>query len=181
MSKKNYLPIVTLAILLPLCACQNAREQFDFSKKAPDEFAVVKRAPLALPSNFKVLPPPQPGAPRPQEETATDMARSAILGEEYTQEDKMASDSAPSQGENILLQKTGAGNVSPAIRAKVDEETKNLSKDKSDGIVALKKLVGKNTESTEELVDPVAETMRLKKNAAEGKPITEGETPVIKK
>ena len=43
----------------------------------PDEFAVESRAPLVVPPDFD-LRPPQPGAPRPQEKTAAEKARSVI-------------------------------------------------------------------------------------------------------
>ena len=46
-------------------------------RTGPDEFAVESRAPLVVPPDFD-LRPPQPGAPRPQEKTASEKARSVI-------------------------------------------------------------------------------------------------------
>ncbi|NNG06084.1 MAG: DUF3035 domain-containing protein, partial [Inquilinus sp.] len=59
--------LFTLALLLPGCA--DMRALMGMERKTPDEFAVVARAPLTLPPSFD-LPPPAPGAPRPQEGTA---------------------------------------------------------------------------------------------------------------
>jgi hypothetical protein len=48
-------------------------------KRAPDEFAVVKRAPLIVPPDFD-LRPPDPGAPRPNVGRTSDQARVALTG-----------------------------------------------------------------------------------------------------
>ena len=48
------------------------------SKRAPDEFAVVRRAPLIVPPDFD-LRPPDPGAPRPNIGTTADQARYRAL------------------------------------------------------------------------------------------------------
>ena len=45
-----------------LAGCEGIRDQLGFNKKAPDEFTVVKKAPLVLPPDFS-LRPPAPGAP----------------------------------------------------------------------------------------------------------------------
>jgi len=49
------------------------------SKRAPDEFAVVRRAPLIVPPDYD-LRPPDPGAPRPNIGTTSDQARVALTG-----------------------------------------------------------------------------------------------------
>lgn len=69
-----------LPALLVLAGCgDEMRKQFGLGKNAPDEFQVVRRAPLALPPDFG-LRPPQPGAIRPQEGSTSDQARSTVLG-----------------------------------------------------------------------------------------------------
>ncbi|PZQ45387.1 MAG: DUF3035 domain-containing protein [Micavibrio aeruginosavorus] len=157
-----------------LAACESTKKQFDFSKKAPDEFAVVKRAPLEMPPNFN-LEAPQPGVARPQELSATEMARDAVLGDAAAK--KIAKENGVSQGEAVLLQKAGAVNASPAIRAQVDKETAEIIKQETPGIDTLKKMVGKDVQEPAKVVDPVAETERLRKNKAEGKPLSTGMTP----
>jgi hypothetical protein len=176
--KKTFVHAVMIsAAAITIAGCQKTKEQFDFSKKPPDEFAVVKRAPLEMPPDFS-LPAPKPGAPRPQELSATDMARSAVLGEDAIKQ--TASQNGVSQGEAVLLQRTGAANASPAIRAKVDAETAEIIKDETPGIDKLKKWVGENpAEPATEVVDPVAEANRIKQNKAQGRPVTYGKTPEI--
>lgn len=75
---------IRILLLLPtlalLAGCgDEMRKQFGLGKNAPDEFQVVRRAPLSLPPDF-ALRPPQPGAIRPQEGSTSDQARSTVLG-----------------------------------------------------------------------------------------------------
>lgn len=167
---------VLVTAALSIAACQKTKEQFDFSKKAPDEFAVVKRAPLEMPPTFDVVPP-RPGAPRPQEQATDQLARDAILGEDARK--SLAKQTGVTEGEAVLLQKTGAASASPAIRAQVDKETAEIIKDETPGIDTLKKMVGQKTQEPNiEVVDPVAETNRIKQNKAQGKPANTGKTAV---
>jgi hypothetical protein len=173
---RNLLLIIAfLAGAGSLAACDKAREQFDFSKKPPDEFAVVRRAPLEMPPDYTIRAP-KPGAPRPQEASTDQMARDAILGADGAPH---TAASGMSAGEAALLQKTGAANASPSIRAVVDKETAEIIEEETPGIATLQKMVGqKPAEPAPEVVDPVAETLRIKQNKAQGKPITEGKTPI---
>lgn len=162
---------------LSLQACSQVREQFDFSKKAPDEFKVVTRAPLEMPANLSALPAPQPGAPRPQEITTEQMARQSILGEDAVYPQTAG---AMTQGEAAFLQRSGAAGASPAIRAQVNKETEEYIEDERPGIDKLKRMVGMTpAEPSKEAVDPVKEIERIKQNKAQGKPITAGEVPTI--
>lgn len=176
MTKKFLSRLFLMGMAFSLCACEKTKEQFDFSKKAPDEFAVIKRAPLEMPPDFS-LPAPKPGAARPQELSATDLARGAILGEEATRQ--VAHDNQISEGEAVLLQKTGAANAPSNIRAVVDKETDEIAEEESPGINKIKKLIGQNPEPPAKVVDPVAEVNRIKANKAAGKPINVGKTPVL--
>ncbi len=161
---------------ISISACESTKKQFDFSKKAPDEFAVVRRAPLEMPPDFSIQAP-KPGAARPQELSATDMAREAVLGEAAIK--KTAKDNNVSQGEAVLLQKTGGANASPAIRAEVDRETAEIADEETPGIDQLKKMVGQKVEAPSKVVDPVGEVNRIKQNKAQGKPMSTGKTPVL--
>jgi DUF3035 family protein len=49
------------------------------NRDRPDEFAVQRQAPLAVPPDF-ALTPPKPGAPRPAEGTAAQQALQALFG-----------------------------------------------------------------------------------------------------
>lgn len=153
--------IYALLSLLVLAGCSGARDRLGLSKATPDEFAVVRRAPLEMPPDY-ALRPPRPGAPRPQEQAAVDAARAAVLG----QTDQSGGTSA---AESALIRTTGATNVPSNIRAKVDAEA---SEDSDGDVSVLKKIAGIGGEATPEgkAIDPVAEAARLKaQKAAEAK------------
>ncbi len=154
---------------LTLTACGSVKQQLGIERKAPDEFAVVKRAPLALPPDFD-LRPPRPGAPRPQEKSTTEQAEETVFGGD------VATDTAPGTGEQALLQQAGADNARPNIRQIVDRDAAAMPPAQQ---TAVKKIlnIGKTQPAAASVVDAKAEAERLKKNAAAGKPVTAGETP----
>jgi len=87
-----------------------------FNRGAPDEMAVSRQAPLAVPPDF-ALTPPEPGAPRPQEPTASQQALEALFG----------GPAARSGVETSALLK--AGEAEPGIRSKVGSaETHTVAK-----------------------------------------------------
>ena len=78
----------------------------------PDEMAVQRQAPLIVPPDFEMAPP-QPGAPRPVEGSASQKALDALFG-----------GPAPrSELETSALEK--AGSADPGIRSTVGDETTN--------------------------------------------------------
>jgi hypothetical protein len=113
--------VTALIAVLDLSGCSSARRALGFEKMPPDEFAVISNAPLAQPPDY-FLRPPQPGAPRPQQGTATEQAEEALVAGYGTN----AKGVAPSSGEQFLLAKTGATQADPNIRGKVLEETQGL-------------------------------------------------------
>jgi len=87
-----------------------------FNRDRPDEFAVQRQAPLAVPPDFE-LAPPAPGAPRPTEGTAAQQALDALFG-----------GPAPrSAVETSALQR--AGTAEPGIRSSAgDAQTYTVDK-----------------------------------------------------
>jgi hypothetical protein len=181
--------ILSLALVLAapsLGACQNAKEMMGLTKRSPDEFQVVSRAPLSMPPDFS-LRPPSPGAPRPQEGTTQDQAKSIITG--YS-ERQLAPDQIPSigdgekvatesAGESAFLQSAGIAGVDPNIRKLVDQET---NQDEANSTSFLDDLIfWRKPEPYGTVVDPAAEQKRLQENQALGKPVDAGETPIIER
>jgi hypothetical protein len=71
--------IIAGPLLLGGCAQGTVQDALGMGKRAPDEFAVVKRAPLIVPPEYD-LRPPDPGAPRPNVGRTSDQARVALTG-----------------------------------------------------------------------------------------------------
>lgn len=159
-------------IAMGLTSCSGAKEQLGLTRSAPDEFAVVKRAPLAMPPNYQ-LRPPQPGAQRPQEQVMSTAAQEAVFGHNST------GNTEASSGEGALLQQAGAGHVDPNIRQRVDAETSAVDDSKKPVVDRILGWAGGASDAPASVVNAEEEAERLKKNAAEGRPVTEGETPSV--
>lgn len=162
---------------LSLAACSKTSEQFDFSKKAPDEFAVTTRAPLEMPPDYN-LRPPRPGAPRPQEDSATEEAKQVVFGTANAAEPKKQK-AIMTDGEAILLRKSGVAGIDPNIRDTVDRETVELIKEETPTVDRLLGKVGKKVDAPATIVDPIKESERILQNKEAGKPVTDGKTPTI--
>ena len=164
--------ILSVFCVLALGACENAKEELGLNKQVPDEFKVVKRAPLDLPPDYS-LRPPRPGAPRPQEQSTSDQAASTVFGQETS--DVVAATS----GEAALLNRAGSNAADPNIRKTVDEETGELFDRNKPVAEKLFGWGGDKNQASATVVDAKAEAQRLDENAAADKPVTEGETPSI--
>lgn len=166
--------IVFLAIALALAACSSAKEQLGLTRHMPDEFAVVKRAPLSMPPAYG-LQPPRPGAPRPQEQSAADLAKQSVFGAEEN-----TGEYSPDGGaEAALLERTGATRADPSIRYKVDRETAELSKENVPVAKKILGLGGTPEDAPASVVRAAKEAERIKKNKEQGQPVTAGDTPAI--
>ncbi|MEL1251738.1 DUF3035 domain-containing protein [Aurantiacibacter gilvus] len=105
--------LIASATVLGLTACGGLNIG---GRDRPDEFAVQRQAPLVIPPDFH-LTPPEPGAPRPVEGTASQQALEALFG-----------GPAPrSAVETSALDR--AGEAAPGIRTAVgDAETFTVDK-----------------------------------------------------
>ncbi|OCC24049.1 hypothetical protein MB02_09625 [Croceicoccus estronivorus] len=87
-----------------------------FNRERPDEMAVQRQAPLVVPPDFEMAPP-QPGAPRPIEGSASQKALEALFGGPAPRSDL----------ETSALDK--AGTAAPGIRSTVgDANTNSVAK-----------------------------------------------------
>jgi Protein of unknown function (DUF3035) len=75
--RNHLLAVACISITLLLAGCSGFRQLIGLDQVGPDEFAVESRAPLTIPPEFN-LRPPEPGAPRPQEVSASTKARKVI-------------------------------------------------------------------------------------------------------
>jgi DUF3035 family protein len=172
--------VVAAGAMLSLGGCGNqVRQALGMTKHSPDEFLTVAHAPLTLPPDYS-LRPPEPGAPRPQEGTAAQQAQTALYANNVGTTTSLPSgggSGAQSAGEVAMLQNAGAAGIDPGIRQQIDSET--AAQIERDQTLIERLVFWRTPEPYGTVVDPVAESKRLQENQALGKPVTEGETPII--
>ncbi len=172
--KKTTALVLTLAAATALAGCDSARKALTQSKAAPDEFSVYTRAPLVMPPDYG-LRPPTDGKTEEAPATATrEQARRVLLGS--TAAPKVAIQAA-TPGTTALLAMAGAHQAEPGIRDLIDRETSAYAKE--DQRFMDKLMYGDEGLGSGTVVDPLNEAKRIQEKQALGKPLTEGETPMI--
>ena len=173
------LPVLFLA--LGVGGCTETRRAVGWEKSPPDEFRIMTRAPLSMPPDYG-LRPPTPGAPRPQEGSTTDQARSAVTGGRPGTRPGAAPAAGagrPSAGEAALLEKAGADRADPAIRSTVDREAKAVAD--ADRSFTDKLIFWREPEPAGTVIDAEREQQRLRENQALGRPANSGDTPIVRR
>jgi Xaa-Pro aminopeptidase len=159
-----------MLLLAPLVlgGCTDLKRALGMEKVVPDEFAVVKAAPLALPPDFS-LRPPRPGAAPTQEVSPTEQARQTIFRASDQQAATLPDADKLSTGENQLLRQAGAAAAPRDIRDTVNREAMQ-SAAPVDESFASKLLFWRTPEKklgpTDRVIDPAQEAQRLKGSAA---------------
>lgn len=184
--KKRTFYYASLAAMMLLAGCSGVAESLGFGRNSPDEFAVVDRPPLALPPDY-TLRPPEPGAARPQEINLSDRAGMILYGANgagangtETQSGQTGVGTMAKDGAEIaLLTAAGADKSEKDIRTKVDSEAEGKIAGSEHLVEDL--LWWKKKETPAVTVDAVAEAARIRKAKEEGKPLDQGDTPIIEK
>jgi hypothetical protein len=158
----QYFALAAAAVAASLSGCQDFNRAIGREKVVPDEFAVVSRAPLAIPPDF-ALRPPRVGVQRPQETAPVEQARQTVFraGEDQQSSLPPAADKR-SPGEGELLREAGAASAPNDIRQLIDTEAQS-SNDMSDSFVDKLAFWRKDKPgSTDQVIDPGQEAERLK-------------------
>ena len=114
--KTSILTVLTGSVLaLGLSACASSND--GARQGVPDEFRVVKKAPLTVPPEYS-LRPPELGTVRPPEVSQTNQDRIVAFGTDIGVD---ASDI-----ERMLIARAGAIAVSPTIRQTIDYDEAGL-------------------------------------------------------
>jgi Protein of unknown function (DUF3035) len=177
---------MTIFLALAGCGRGTVQEALGMGKRSPDEFAVVSRAPLILPPDYG-LRPPDPGQSRPGVDTPSERARTSLTGGPLQQTPDAGQEvvsaafdeggAAASSGERALVAQATPTPVDPDIRRRIAEENMELAQVEQALFTRLVEWREPQTLGT--VVDPVAESERIRANRAAGKPLTEGDSPVI--
>jgi hypothetical protein len=158
------LPVAALACAaLALSGCNSIRSAAGMTKSAPDEFAVVTKAPLIMPPDYN-LRPPRPGAP-PLNQTLPTQAAEASLFSNDPAAVASTITGRYSQGEKLLLANAGAAQVSPTIRQQIAADNANL--EASDSSFTDRLLFNTATDKNGHPVNADAEAERLGRHSTE--------------
>ena len=152
------------------CSGQELTNTLGLTRDAPNEFTVTTRAPLAMPTQFN-LPPPDPGAARPQEQSERRKAEEALVPATAL----AAGPGATSPGQQAILQASGPA-PPPDIRAEVNAES---ALDKPHQTFTEKLMFWQKPPPPGTIVDPAKEAQRLRENAALGHSVETGDTPIV--
>ncbi len=187
---RSVLLLFGAALILSACG-DSTKRALGLSRTSPDEFAVLKRAPLSEPPD-KNLRPPRPGAERPGVASPREQARQAVFRGDDAERSAApaprnngpAVTAAPqgevsrrSAGESAFLARAGADNVAPDIRTQVDRDYAVLRETDSNFV---QRLLDYQSD-IDDVLDAPAEARRLRENEALGRPATEGDIPLIEK
>ena len=168
------------ALALSLGACEDTKKILGLDKRPPDEFTVYARAPLSMPPNFD-LRPPAPGEARPQEAAPSVEAQTALRGERPGTAAEQSAPTGASPGVTALLRQTGGLTTQPNIRVLINEEAAKLAQENervTDKILFWRE---PDPDAGNVVVNPDKESQRIRENQALGKPVNEGDTPVIQR
>lgn len=188
--------VALAAITLSACG-DSTKRVLGLERSAPDEFAVVPRAPLSQPPDFN-LRPPRPGADDLTTLSTREQARQAVFrGDAPADTSRSGTDrlrfgsgpatqAAPREsvtrnttGESALLSRAGALETDPLIRSQVDRESAVLVQENENFV---RNLLGLSQDSPAAVVDADAEARRIREAQALGVPPSEGaQTPTIER
>jgi hypothetical protein len=116
--------VLLIAATSALSGCDTLRSALGSDKQAPDEFAVVTKAPLIMPPDYN-LKPPKPGAPPTNQVSPTQSAQAALFNADPATV-AAAIPGSMSMGEKLLLSYAGAANSDPSIRQVIAAENKKM-------------------------------------------------------
>ncbi len=147
-------------ILLPALAlggCGSMERTFGIGKRSPDEFTVVRRAPLVIPPD-STLRPPEPGAAPTGEVSTATAARDVLLGSDASK--IPTADATQSPAEQAILADTKVTAI-PDIRTVITEENSQLAVLDRGTFLAILGWQKKRMEPQPNVINPVAESRRL--------------------
>lgn len=178
-------------LVLAGCTGEDLSRQIGITRDVPDEFQVTTRAPLSMPPDF-ALRPPSPGASRPQELTASQSAEATLapqtaLGGTYAAPPAnqplgsaplvRSSSVSTSPGQQALL-----GALGKPAPADIREKLQNDAAVDSPGSGLTDQLMfWRKAPPAGVVVDPQKEQRRLRENAALGRDVDTGDTPIIQR
>lgn len=162
--------LIATTLALAGCGDSGLSRTFGLERDAPNEFTVTTQAPLSMPPDF-TLRPPEPGAPRPMEQSEALQAEEALAPQIA-----LANPGGVSTGQQALVQEAGPP-VAAGIRQQVNQEARAAQA--ANNTFMDKLLFWRRPQPAGIVVDPQKEAQRLRQNAALGQSPEIGDTPII--
>jgi hypothetical protein len=117
--------IAVLAIVgLGLSGCSYIRESAGMNKMAPDEFAVLTKAPLVIPPDFGLMPPKPGAAPTNQTDPAGNAQASLYGADAATVAANMPGNA--SMAEKLLIANAGAADADHNVRQQLTADANSM-------------------------------------------------------
>ncbi|MGD9509956.1 MAG: DUF3035 domain-containing protein [Geminicoccaceae bacterium] len=157
-----------------LAGCSGTvQENLGLGKRQPDEFQVVRRAPLVLPPDFN-LRPPEPGATGPATQDVSAQAQQILTGQPSSAASaaQVPVETRQSQGEQALLAQTKV-QAQPNIRDLLVQEDAELVDLDAGRFLFILNFQREAMRPKPNVLDPVAEAQRLRAQQAGNQVITE--------
>ncbi|MEM9735423.1 MAG: DUF3035 domain-containing protein [Pseudomonadota bacterium] len=167
-----------VAALIGLTACDTIGNPIDAlseKRRGPDEFAVISRAPLAMPPSAQ-LPTPTPGAASPLDPQPQQAAILALTGGASVPATRAATTST---GEAVLLSSANAAAASSEIRVQLEQDRITAAENEPYEPPSILELISGGDENAVDeatLLDPNDESRRLQ-SAGINAPVNPFERP----
>jgi hypothetical protein len=123
-SKRIWRLSALAVVVISLAGCSAFREAAGIGKAAPDEFAVVTKAPLVIPPDYS-LRPPRPGAAPTNQASPTGAAQAALFSDDPNAvQDSLGG--GYSAEEKDILATSGAATSDHSIRQQLASDAKSM-------------------------------------------------------
>jgi Protein of unknown function (DUF3035) len=123
-SKQIWRLAALAGLALSLAGCDTIRSAAGITKQAPDEFAVVTKAPLIVPPDFN-LRPPRPGAAPTNQVSPTGAAQAALFSDDPNAvQDSLGG--GYSAEEKLILATSGGAVADHSIRQELASDEKSM-------------------------------------------------------
>lgn len=144
-------------LTIGLAGCgSTVQDAFGLSKRSPDEFQVVRRAPLVVPPDYR-LRPPGAGTTAPAAQSTSQDAYAALTGQ------PAPVDASMSPAEQALLGQMPQRSI-PDIRQTVNEEGDQVATLDRGSYLFLFSWQRADDQAQGTVLDPIAESQRLRQN-----------------
>lgn len=173
--------IVAASLLLTVTGCDTTvQETLGLGKRAPDEFQVVRRQPLAVPPDYNLRPPGPAGVDRGGRPDTSDEARELLTGSTGAAEADDPEGAAErrvtaalgaeaSQGERALVRSSPV-RADPEVRDRIVTDSAELARIDQRLFLLILDFQRGQFGPRDEVLDPTAEAARLR---------TRGQTGVV--